>query len=95
MQKAFTVHKERPWRLGEIHDLRPVMIQVLEGENAVTKNRELMGATNPKEAAAGTILADFCRNQLMRTRFTALTASKNAAIEIKYFFGLISRSRMN
>ena len=57
----YAVHKERPF-YGELIDFMvsgPVMIQVLEGENAISKNREVMGATNPKEAAAGTIRADF------------------------------------
>jgi len=57
----YAVHAARPFfgALVEFMISGPVMIQVLEGENAVAKNRELMGATNPKEAAAGTIRADF------------------------------------
>jgi nucleoside-diphosphate kinase len=57
----YAVHRERGFfnALVEFMTSGPVMIQVLEGENAVAKNRELMGATNPKEAAAGTIRADF------------------------------------
>ena len=60
-QDFYAVHKARPF-FGDLVAFMtsgPVMIQVLEGENAVAKNRELMGATNPKEAAAGTIRADF------------------------------------
>ena len=57
----YAVHKERPFygELIEFMTSGPVMVQVLEGENAISKNREVMGATNPKEAAAGTIRADF------------------------------------
>ena len=60
-QEFYAVHKERPFydSLVAFMTSGPVMIQVLEGENAVAKNRELMGATNPAEAAPGTIRADF------------------------------------
>jgi len=60
--KFYAVHKERPF-FGELVDFMssgPVLIQVLEGDNAIQKNRELMGATFPKNAAPGTIRADFC-----------------------------------
>jgi nucleoside-diphosphate kinase len=59
----YVVHKERPFygELIEFMTSGPVMVQVLEGENAISKNREVMGATNPKEAAAGTIRADFAK----------------------------------
>ncbi|MFK5914816.1 MAG: nucleoside-diphosphate kinase [Woeseiaceae bacterium] len=60
----YAVHKERPF-YGELVAFMtsgPVMVQVLEGENAIAKNREVMGATNPKEAAAGTIRADFAES---------------------------------
>ena len=63
----------------------PVMIQVLEGENAVVKNRELMGATNPKEAAAGTIRADFAES-IDANAVHGSDSLENAAIEIAYFF---------
>ena len=63
----------------------PVMIQVLEGENAVAKNRELMGATNPKEAAAGTIRADFA-DSIENNAVHGSDSLENAAIEIAYFF---------
>ncbi len=63
----------------------PVMIQVLEGENAIAKNRELMGATDPKKAATGTIRADFAESSTP-TPSTAPTAPETAAIEIAYFF---------
>ncbi|HIJ32900.1 MAG TPA: nucleoside-diphosphate kinase, partial [Gammaproteobacteria bacterium] len=57
----YAVHKERPFYndLIEFMTSGPVMVQVLEGEGAIAKNREIMGATNPKEAAEGTIRADF------------------------------------
>ena len=60
----YAVHKERPFfgDLVEFMTSGPVMIQVLEGENAVNRNRELMGATNPAEADAGTIRADFAQS---------------------------------
>lgn len=60
----YAVHKERPF-YGELVDFMtsgPVMVQVLEGDDAIAKNREVMGATNPKEAAAGTIRADFAES---------------------------------
>ncbi|HLT44390.1 MAG TPA: nucleoside-diphosphate kinase, partial [Luteimonas sp.] len=63
----------------------PVMIQVLEGENAVLKNRELMGATNPKEAAPGTIRADFA-DSIDANAVHGSDSLENAAIEIAYFF---------
>ena len=63
----------------------PVMIQVLEGENAVAANRDLMGATNPKDAAAGTIRADFAAT-IDENAVHGSDSSENAAIEIAYFF---------
>lgn len=63
----------------------PVMIQVLEGENAVAKNRELMGATNPKEAVPGTIRADFAES-IDANAVHGSDSLENAAIEIAYFF---------
>jgi len=62
-----------------------VMIQVLEGDDAVLKNRELMGATNPKEAAAGTIRADFAES-IDANAVHGSDSLENAAIEIAYFF---------
>jgi nucleoside-diphosphate kinase len=64
----------------------PVMIQVLEGDNAVSLNRELMGATNPKEADAGTIRADFA-DSIDANAVHGSDSLENAAIEINYFFG--------
>jgi nucleoside-diphosphate kinase len=63
----------------------PVMIQVLEGEGAVLKNRELMGATNPKDAAKGTIRADFA-DSIDANAVHGSDSLENAAIEIAYFF---------
>ena len=84
----YEVHKERPF----FNDLvafmisGPVMIQVLEGENAVLTNRELMGATNPKEADAGTIRADFA-DSIDANEVHGSDSLENAKIEIDYFFG--------
>lgn len=64
----------------------PVMITVLEGENAVLKNRELMGATNPKEAKPGTIRADFAES-IDANAVHGSDSLENAKIEIDYFFG--------
>lgn len=63
-QRFYAVHKGRPFfdDLVTFMTSGPVMIQVLEGENAISRNRELMGATNPEEAAPGTIRADFARS---------------------------------
>ncbi len=84
----YAVHKERPFfkDLVAFMTSGPVMIQVLEGESAVTKNRELMGATNPKEAAAGTIRADFAES-IDANAVHGSDSLENAAIEIAYFFG--------
>jgi len=83
----YAVHRERPFfkALVEFMISGPVMIQVLEGENAVLKNRELMGATNPKEAAAGTIRADFAES-IDANAVHGSDSLENAAIEIAYFF---------
>jgi len=83
----YAVHRERPFfnALVEFMISGPVMIQVLEGENALLKNRELMGATNPKEAAAGTIRADFA-DSIDANAVHGSDSLENAAIEIAYFF---------
>ena len=84
----YAVHKERSF----FNDLvtfmisGPVMIQVLEGDNAVLKNRELMGATNPQEAAPGTIRADFAES-IDANAVHGSDSLENAKIEIEYFFG--------
>lgn len=83
----YAVHKERPFfkDLVKFMISGPVMIQVLEGEGAVLKNRELMGATNPKEAAAGTIRADFAQS-IDANAVHGSDSIENAATEIAYFF---------
>ena len=83
----YAVHKERPFfgALVEFMISGPVMIQVLEGENAMKLNRDLMGATNPKDAAAGTIRADFA-DSIDANAVHGSDSLENAAIEIAYFF---------
>ena len=87
-QGFYAVHKERPFfnDLVSFMTSGPVMIQVLEGDNAVLKNREFMGATNPKEAAPGTIRADF-EESIDANAVHGSDSLENAKIEIKYFFG--------
>lgn len=84
----YAVHKERPFFIDLVTFMTsgPVMIQALEGENAVLKNRELMGATNPKEADAGTIRADFA-DSIDANAVHGSDSLENAKIEIEYFFG--------
>lgn len=83
----YAVHKERPFfnDLIEFMTSGPVMIQVLEGENAIAKNREVMGATNPAEAAPGTIRADFAET-IDENAVHGSDSAENAKIEIDYFF---------
>ena len=83
----YAVHRERPFfnALVEFMISGPVMVQVLEGEGAVLKNRDLMGATNPKDAAAGTIRADFA-DSIDANAVHGSDSQENAAIEIAYFF---------
>ena len=83
----YAVHRERPFFNALVNFMisGPVMIQALEGENAVLKNRELMGATNPKEAAPGTIRADFA-DSIDANAVHGSDSLENAAIEIAYFF---------
>lgn len=83
----YAVHKERPFfnDLVSFMTSGPVMIQVLEGEGAVAKNREVMGATNPKEAAPGTIRADFAET-IDENAVHGSDSAENAKIEIDYFF---------
>ena len=84
----YEVHKDRPFfnDLVSFMISGPVMIQVLEGDNAVSLNRDLMGATNPKEADAGTIRADFA-DSIDANAVHGSDSSENAVIEIDYFFG--------
>lgn len=83
----YAVHKERPFfnDLVKFMVSGPVMIQVLEGDNAIAKNRDLMGATNPAEAAAGTIRADFAES-IDANAVHGSDAPETAAAEIEYFF---------
>ena len=83
----YAVHRERPFfkDLVDFMISGPVMVQVLEGENAILKNRELMGATNPKEAAPGTIRADFAES-IDANAVHGSDAAETAAVEIAYFF---------
>jgi len=85
--KFYEVHKERPFfaDLVEFMTSGPVVVSVLEGENAVAKNRELMGATNPQEAEAGTIRADFAES-IDANAVHGSDSLENAKIEIAYFF---------
>ncbi len=83
----YAVHKDRPFfgDLVKFMTSGPVMIQVLEGENAVSRNRELMGATNPAEADAGTIRADFAQS-IDENAVHGSDSLENAQIETDYFF---------
>lgn len=83
----YAVHKERPFfnDLVEFMISGPVMVQVLEGEGAILKNREVMGATNPKEAAPGTIRADFA-SSIDENAVHGSDAAETAKEEIAYFF---------
>ena len=86
-KEFYAVHKERPFfnDLCSFMISGPVVVQVLEGENAVAKNREVMGATNPKDAAPGTIRADFAES-IEANSVHGSDAAETAAEEIKYFF---------
>lgn len=83
----YAVHRERPFfnALVEFMISGPVAIQVLEGEGAILKNRELMGATNPKDAAPGTIRADFA-DSIDANAVHGSDAAETAKVEIAYFF---------
>ncbi|MCF6257252.1 MAG: nucleoside-diphosphate kinase [Gammaproteobacteria bacterium] len=83
----YAVHKERPFFKDLVSFMisGPVMVQVLEGEGAILKNREVMGATNPKEADAGTIRADFA-DSIDENAVHGSDAPETAAEEIAYFF---------
>ncbi|MEM6972320.1 MAG: nucleoside-diphosphate kinase [Pseudomonadota bacterium] len=83
----YAVHKERPFydELCTFMCSAPVVVQVLEGEDAVTKNREIMGATNPAEAAEGTIRKEFALS-IGENSVHGSDSDENAAIEMAYFF---------
>ncbi len=95
-QGFYAVHKERPFYndLVEFMTSGPVVVQVLEGEDAIRKNRELMGATNPAEAAPGTIRADFAKT-VDENAVHGSDAPETAAQEIEFFFseGVCPRTR--
>ena len=86
-EEFYAVHRERPFYndLVEFMTSGPVMIQVLEGEDAIARNRELMGATNPQEAAAGTIRADFAQN-IDANAVHGSDGPDTARVEIACFF---------
>ncbi|MDE2130437.1 MAG: nucleoside-diphosphate kinase [Betaproteobacteria bacterium] len=83
----YAVHKERPFfkDLVDFMVSGPVLVQVLEGDNAIAKNRELMGATDPKKAAPGTIRADFA-DSIDANAVHGSDSAENAASEIAFFF---------
>jgi len=83
----YAEHKERPFYRDLVGFMTsgPVVVQVLEGENAIAKNRELMGATNPQEAAEGTIRADFAES-IDANAVHGSDGSESAAREVAYFF---------
>lgn len=92
----YAVHKERPFYndLVDFMTSGPVVVQALEGENAIAKNREIMGATNPKDAAPGTIRADFAET-VDENAVHGSDAPETAAVEIAFFFpeGVCERTR--
>ena len=83
----YAVHKERPFfsELVAFMTSGPVLVQVLEGENAIEKNREVMGATNPADAAPGTIRADFA-DEITENAVHGSDSPENSVTEIAYFF---------
>jgi nucleoside-diphosphate kinase len=83
----YGVHRERPFFADLVKFMisGPVVVQVLEGEGAIAKNREIMGATNPANAAAGTIRKDFAES-IEANSVHGSDSPENAAIEIAYFF---------
>lgn len=85
--KFYEVHAERPFygELCEFMSRSPVVVQVLEGENAVAKNREVMGATNPAEADEGTVRKSFAQS-IGENSVHGSDSAENAATEIAYFF---------
>jgi nucleoside-diphosphate kinase len=86
-EQFYGVHKERPFfnDLCKFMTSGPVVVQVLEGENAIARNREIMGATNPANAAPGTIRKDFAES-IEANSVHGSDSPENAAIEIAYFF---------
>jgi nucleoside-diphosphate kinase len=96
-QEFYAVHRERPFfqDLVDFMTSGPVVVQVLEGENAIAKNREIMGATDPQKAAPGTIRADFAET-VEENAVHGSDGADTAATEIAFFFGdggVCSRTR--
>ena len=89
-EQFYAVHRERPFFGGlvEFMSAGPIVAQVLEGENAVALNRDVMGATDPKKAAAGTIRKDFAEN-IEANSVHGSDSAENAAAEIAFFFAEI------
>lgn len=83
----YAVHKERPFFSDLVRFMTsgPIMVQVLEGENAIARNREIMGATDPKKAAPGTIRADFA-SDVEKNAVHGSDGPETAQTEIRYFF---------
>ena len=93
----YDIHRDKPFfpNLVEFMTSGPVIVQVLEGENAVNKNREIMGATNPADAAIGTIRKDFAKS-IDENAAHGSDASETAKVEIAYFFNedeILKRTR--
>lgn len=86
-EQFYGVHKDRPFFDGLVSFMSsgPVLVQVLEGQNAILRNREIMGATNPKDAAAGTVRADFA-DSIDHNAVHGSDAPETAAEEIAFFF---------
>ena len=96
-ERFYAVHRQRPFFTDLVNFMisGPVMVQVLEGESAIQKNRDLMGATDPKKAAKGSIRADFA-DSIDANAVHGSDAPETAATEIAYFFptlNIYSRSR--
>lgn len=89
-EEFYAVHKDRPF-FGSLTDFMsrgPIVVMVLEGENAISKNRQIMGATNPEEADEGTIRKDFATN-IEENTVHGSDAPKTAEFEINYFFNAL------
>ena len=93
----YDIHRDKPFfpNLVNFMTSGPVIVQILEGENAVNKNREIMGATNPAEAAIGTIRKDFAKS-IDENAAHGSDAPETAAVEVAYFFNkdeILKRTR--
>jgi len=86
-EEFYGIHRERPFFKGLVSFMSsgPILVQVLEGQNAIAKNREIMGATNPADAAKGTIRADFA-DSIDHNAVHGSDAAETAQTEIAYFF---------